>query len=106
MRPLKIGNAGQADQVRGHHRRCALQFTVLPSLALTRGLKPCANAALQAEAEPLVTALGLEKDETGNLPGPAPCFSYSGTYAGLKVYIVCNGALLQPARQLACMARV
>ena len=54
-------------------------------------MRTCVCAALQAEADPLVKALGLDRDETGNMPGPAPCFSYSGTYAGLKVWIACNG---------------
>ena len=48
-------------------------------------------AALQEEATPLARALGLHLDPQGTLPGPAPCYSYSGSCAGLRVHLVANG---------------
>ena len=39
------------------------------------------------------------------MPGPAPCFSHSGTYAGLKVYVICNGVLLSQLYTLASTSR-
>ena len=52
---------------------------------------------------PLAKALRLQLDAPGRLPGPAPCFSYSGTAAGLRVTLVCNGGPALPAQLPPCL---
>lgn len=47
---------------------------------------------MEAEAEPLLKALGLEKDEPPGISAPAPCVTFSGKAFGLDLHIVCNGA--------------
>lgn len=47
--------------------------------------------AMEAEAQPLLERLGLEKDDPPPIASPAPAVSYSGTALGLDLHIVCNG---------------
>lgn len=49
------------------------------------------NAAMEAEAKPLLDLLGLQQDEPQKLAGPAPAQTFSGTAYGLDLHIVCNG---------------
>ena len=46
---------------------------------------------MEAEAQPLLERLGLEKDDPPPIASPAPAVSYSGTALGLDLHIVCNG---------------
>ncbi|KAK9797080.1 hypothetical protein WJX73_005059 [Symbiochloris irregularis] len=46
---------------------------------------------MEQEAAPLISGLGLSKDDPSVVPKPAPCISYTGTYSGLEVTVVCNG---------------
>ncbi len=48
---------------------------------------------MEAEAEPVLRALGLEKDEPPAIAPPAPCVTFSGSALGLDLHIVCNGAI-------------
>ena len=48
---------------------------------------------MEAEAMPLVKAMGLQLDEPAVIPPPAPCHSFSGRHAGADVHVVCFGAL-------------
>lgn len=47
--------------------------------------------AMEAEAAPTIKRLGLQQDEPRILPAPAPCVSYSGTFAGIDVHVVWSG---------------
>ncbi|GMH36629.1 hypothetical protein BSKO_04502 [Bryopsis sp. KO-2023] len=47
--------------------------------------------AMEAEAAPIIEALGLKKDDPSRINGPAPCEAFSGTFAGVSVTIVHNG---------------
>lgn len=47
---------------------------------------------MEQEAQPLLDALQLARDEPPRIPPPAPCVSFSGRYADLDVHVVCNGA--------------
>lgn len=47
--------------------------------------------AMEAEASPMVQALGLQADEPSVIPPPAPCHSFSGQHAGAMVHLVCFG---------------
>lgn len=47
--------------------------------------------AMEAEAQPLLAALGLKRDEPPAIAPPAPCITFSGTAFGLDLHIVCNG---------------
>lgn len=53
--------------------------------------------AMEAEAKPLLSKLGLVKDEPSKLHGPAPCVTYSGYLSvpgqetPLEVHVVWNG---------------
>ncbi len=46
---------------------------------------------MEAEAKPMVELMGLKEDDPPIIPRPAPCVSYSGDYAGIKVHVVRNG---------------
>ena len=46
---------------------------------------------MKAEAEPLLKALALQRDEPPVLAPPAPAVSFSGEAFGLDLHIVCNG---------------
>jgi DNA-directed RNA polymerase subunit H (RpoH/RPB5) len=46
---------------------------------------------MEAEAQPLLDRLGLEKDDPPVIAQPAPAVSYSGKALGLDLHIVCNG---------------
>lgn len=48
--------------------------------------------AMEAEAAPMIERFGLTKEEPSKIAGPAPCIVYSGSYAGGRVVVVCNGA--------------
>jgi len=50
------------------------------------------HAAMEAEAQPLVERLALNRDEPSRIPPPAPCVTFSGTCFGISVHLVCNGA--------------
>eukprot|EP00198_Chlamydomonas_reinhardtii_P014218 XP_001703555.1 5'-methylthioadenosine nucleosidase [Chlamydomonas reinhardtii] len=47
--------------------------------------------AMEAEAQPLIQALGLKEDVPAKIVGPAPCVTYSGEHQGLAVHVVWNG---------------
>lgn len=47
--------------------------------------------AMQAEAAPLIAALGLKQDSPPRIPPPGPCVTYSGSHAGLDVHVVWSG---------------
>ncbi|PRW33190.1 5 -methylthioadenosine S-adenosylhomocysteine nucleosidase 2 [Chlorella sorokiniana] len=47
--------------------------------------------AMEAEATPMVEALGLKADSPPVIPPPAPCHSFSGRHAGANVHVVCFG---------------
>lgn len=47
--------------------------------------------AMEQEAAPLIAGLGLVKDDPSRIPKPAPCLTYSGSYAGIQILVVCNG---------------
>lgn len=48
--------------------------------------------AMEAEATPFITKLGLIKDDPPKIAGPAPCVTFSGALpSGLKVHVVWNG---------------
>ncbi|PSC71393.1 Ribosome production factor 1 isoform A [Micractinium conductrix] len=47
--------------------------------------------AMEAEATPMVEALGLAADSPPRIPPPAPCHSFSGQHAGAEVHLVCFG---------------
>ena len=49
---------------------------------------------MEAEAQPLVDRLGLNRDEPSRIAPPAPCVTFSGPCYGLDVHLVCNGAYL------------
>ena len=49
---------------------------------------------MEQEAQPLLDMLKLQKDEPARIPPPAPCVSFSGSYADLDLHVVCNGAPL------------
>ena len=51
---------------------------------------------MEQEAQPLLDALQLQRDEPPRIPPPAPCVSFSGHYAELDVHVVCNGTPLFP----------
>ncbi|KXZ47923.1 hypothetical protein GPECTOR_32g536 [Gonium pectorale] len=46
---------------------------------------------MEAEAQPLIQALGLKEDAPPKIVGPAPCVTFSGEHDGLKVHVVWNG---------------
>ena len=50
-----------------------------------------AVAAMEAEALPLVSILGLKEDDPPRIAPPAPAVSYSGTKFGITVHLVRNG---------------
>lgn len=54
---------------------------------------------MEQEAAPLIAGLGLVKDDPSRIPKPAPCLTYSGSYAGIQILVVCNGVY-----HLLCMA--
>ena len=56
---------------------------------------------MEAEAQPLLERLGLEKDDPPPIAAPAPAVSYSGTALGLDLHIVCNG---ESVHQMLCNA--
>jgi hypothetical protein len=58
---------------------------------------------MEAEAQPLLERLGLEKDDPPPIASPAPAVSYSGTALGLDLHIVCNG---EPVHQMLCNVTV
>lgn len=47
--------------------------------------------AMEAEAMPLVKALGLQADAPPVIPPPAPCHSFSGEHGGAAVHVACFG---------------
>merc|ERR1711976_893187 len=47
--------------------------------------------AMEAEAAPLVEAIGLTKDEPSRIAPPSTCITFSGNHNGLEVHVVCNG---------------
>ncbi|EFN52874.1 hypothetical protein CHLNCDRAFT_26505, partial [Chlorella variabilis] len=47
--------------------------------------------AMEAEAMPMVKALGLQPDDPPVVPPPAPCHSFSGEHGGAQVHVVCFG---------------
>ncbi|GIL43614.1 hypothetical protein Vafri_1271 [Volvox africanus] len=47
--------------------------------------------AMQAEAQPLIEMLGLEKDEPPKIVGPAPCVTFSSHHEDLDIHVVWNG---------------
>eukprot|EP00197_Chlamydomonas_leiostraca_P003932 CAMPEP_0202869702 /NCGR_PEP_ID=MMETSP1391-20130828/12599_1 /ASSEMBLY_ACC=CAM_ASM_000867 /TAXON_ID=1034604 /ORGANISM="Chlamydomonas leiostraca, Strain SAG 11-49" /LENGTH=246 /DNA_ID=CAMNT_0049550049 /DNA_START=25 /DNA_END=765 /DNA_ORIENTATION=+ len=47
--------------------------------------------AMEAEAQPLITRLGLVKDDPPKVLQPAPCVTYSGSLGSLAVHVVWNG---------------
>ncbi|KAI8473856.1 MAG: nucleoside phosphorylase domain-containing protein [Monoraphidium minutum] len=47
--------------------------------------------AMEVEAMPAVKRLGLVRDEPHVTPGPAPCVTFSGAYAGLTLHAVWTG---------------
>ena len=49
---------------------------------------------MDAEAQPLISALGLAKDEPSHIAPPAPVVTYTGTIHEATVYLACNGNLL------------
>ena len=60
---------------------------------------------MEAEATPLVSALGLQADTPAVIPPPAPCHSFSGRHGGAQVHVVCFGEQPQqlvPAMPLPC----
>lgn len=46
---------------------------------------------MEAEAQPLLKRLGLERDEPPAISSPAPCVTFSGEAFGLDLHIICNG---------------
>lgn len=46
---------------------------------------------MEAEALPLVTHLGLKKNDPPAIPPPAPCVSFSGSDWGMDIHVVCFG---------------
>lgn len=46
---------------------------------------------MEAEAKPLADAMHLKEDAPSIIPRPAPCVTYSGDYAGIRVHVVRNG---------------
>lgn len=57
-------------------------------------------AAMEAEAMPMVKALGLQPDDPPVVPPPAPCHSFSGEHGGAQVHVVCFGECRTMLRQL------
>jgi DNA-directed RNA polymerase subunit H (RpoH/RPB5) len=53
---------------------------------------------MEAEAQPLLERLGLEKDDPPQIAAPAPAVSYSGKALGLELHVVCNGELVARCR--------
>ena len=49
------------------------------------------GTAMEQEAAPLIEGLHFTKDNPSKIAKPAPCSTYSGSYAGLDVTVVCNG---------------
>mmetsp|Transcript_2039 Transcript_2039/g.3190 ORF Transcript_2039/g.3190 Transcript_2039/m.3190 type:complete len:248 (-) Transcript_2039:609-1352(-) len=47
--------------------------------------------AMEAEAQPLITAMGLQLDSPPKIMQPAPCVTFSGTQGSLAVHVVWNG---------------
>lgn len=61
---------------------------------------------MEAEAQPLLKRLGLERDEPPAISSPAPCVTFSGEAFGLDLHIICNGAQQTCAKlQSSCNAR-
>ena len=60
------------------------------------------QAAMEAEAMPMVEALGLKADNPAVIPPPAPCHSFSGRHAGADVHVVCFGELSRFSVFLRC----
>ncbi len=49
------------------------------------------HAAMEAEAQPIVEDLKLQKDSPSLIAEPAPTITFSGEVEGLTVYLACNG---------------
>jgi 5'-methylthioadenosine nucleosidase len=46
---------------------------------------------MEAEAQPIVEELKLEKDSPSLVAEPAPTITFSGEVDGVTVYLACNG---------------
>ena len=55
---------------------------------------------MEAEAQPLLAALGLGRDEPPGIAAPAPAVTFSGSAFGLELHIVCNGGPAWPGIQV------
>lgn len=64
--------------------QCSLQFA-------PQAYRVLPVAAMEAEAQPLLERLGLQKDDPPPIAAPAPALSFSGKALGLDLHIVCNG---------------
>lgn len=61
---------------------------------------------MEAEAQPLLERLGLEKDNPPPIAAPAPAVSYSGKALGLDLHIVCNGEHVAMCSEMLYCCRV
>ncbi|KAL6769098.1 hypothetical protein ACKKBG_A17475 [Auxenochlorella protothecoides x Auxenochlorella symbiontica] len=69
----------------------AAQAAYLASLTDKQIKRILVLIAMEAEAAPLIQALGLVQDTPRVIPEPAPCVSFSGSHAGAHVHVVVNG---------------